>query len=96
MPAAHISVIVGRDLNRAEQEKLDRLDAKLTSTFIYAGYSDVRLCVGTGEGEHREMTFQRGLAGDPLLTFTSVQFLLLNGDQLSHEIVNRLRGTSPS
>jgi hypothetical protein len=90
MAAARIPVIAARHLNSVEHEKLERLDAKLTSTFVFAGYSDVRVCEGTGDGEDRQIIFRRGIIGSALVTVTALEFLTLSGRQLSELILKRL------
>ena len=90
MAAAYIPIISGRHLNPAEQEKLERLDPKLTSTFIAAGYTDVRICEGTGEGNERTISFLRGLIGSPLVSLSALEFLSLTGRQISDLLETRL------
>ncbi len=83
--------INGRQLYPTEQEKLDRLDSRLTAAFLDAGFSDVRICEGSGEGDHRKISFFRECDGSRLVSFTSLAFLGSTGEELISMITSHLR-----
>jgi hypothetical protein len=83
--------INGRGLYPAEQEKLERIESRLTSVFIGAGYADVRLCEGAGEGDDRKLSFYRESDGTRVISFASLAFLGSTGEELMNMIAQHLR-----
>ncbi|MFO0916935.1 MAG: hypothetical protein U0872_01290 [Planctomycetaceae bacterium] len=85
-------LIRGYRLYPAEEEKLERLSARLNSVFVGAGYADVRICEGAGLGEERQISFHRESDRSRLISFTSLAFLGSTGEELMNMISQHLRG----
>lgn len=96
MHSAPDSYIVGRQLNDAEREKLERLTDRLLQTFQSAGFTDVCYCEANGAGEERRITFLRGESRAPLISFTALAFLAVSGQELTQMIQSHLGGTQSS
>jgi len=90
MTDVHVPTIHAQSLNLAETEKLERLQERLTSAFLHAGYADVRLCQAAGVGEQRKLTFLREPGGPSIISFTAIAFLASTGAELCQMIESHL------
>lgn len=88
--------IQGWSLYDVEREKLNRLERRLASTFLAAGYFNVSICHGDGSGELRILTFRCGSDFAPVVSFSSLAFLISTGGELCRMITSYLSHISPT
>jgi hypothetical protein len=86
---AQDSIILGRSLSAAENDRLRRLEGRLADVFGAAGHT-IRVCERNGEGEGAVIRFIAGLTGPSVVSIPAAEFAIASDAEIVRAVEGEL------